>query len=375
MQNESVKIKIFTKLMLWCSVINYVGINFVQANWGADSSIASRTEMSYFLYSLIVFLILIFIFNTNVTLSVPKYFVLSYWSLWFSAVLAWYFSPMLFISPLILFYFIKSIESGMPSPLSIVKISFLLYFIIFFPAALILLNFADSILVADSGLLAFSDSRTDYGYIAGLAFLLSVTSRTHLRFIFPILIGICIILSENRASIVAICIALSFYLYFSRERRIIVFIIVALGISLSLFWSLDLSIRGDEYFRDSGERILMLYTGFNVFLGQPFFGSGKFYTPIVLYGNYIVEVHNSIVQSLLNFGLIPSLLWYYMVVKFFQKLGIISKTVLIYWFVFGLFHPGFDAFLLGGETLLVFALCAALNFPIVRPIVRPVLTT
>ena len=73
-----------------------------------------------------------------------------------------------------------------------------------------------------------------------------------------------------------------------------------------------------------------------------FFGTGQYYTFVE---KYAVVPHNFIFQSLLNFGIIASVLYCFIIRDLWNSLNDLGKAFLIYSFIVGFFHPGFDAYM------------------------------
>ena len=110
-------------------------------------------------------------------------------------------------------------------------------------------------------------------------------------------------------------------------------------------------------FQDTGSRLSIWLVSIDKISENMLFGSGAFYQNVNV-GNApipgLIEPHNSVLQSLLNFGVIPTLLWFLIFFKFYISLCRNGRVFLIFWLVFGMFHPGFDAFLMTPFTIIVF---------------------
>jgi hypothetical protein len=66
-------------------------------------------------------------------------------------------------------------------------------------------------------------------------------------------------------------------------------------------------------------------------------------------------------QTIINWGLFGLLAWTLLIMKFWRRLGKKGKSILIYLHIYGLFHPGVDAFLITPLTALAFVFATGLG--------------
>lgn len=211
----------------------------------------------------------------------------------------------------------------------------------------------------------FSVSRTDYGCMAGL----TVIWALHRPFRYSkwaiILIAWGIMMSGSRAALLATLAGCGVYAFkyvdrfrFRTNSWIgLAGLIVLVMMSVQFFMS-----RQVGFWQDSGGRSAIALRAWDTILLNPWFGQGHFFQAVfVPEASTWVEVHNSILQSLLNFGFLPTFFWFALIFKFFSDLNLAGRSILAFWGVFGLFHPGFDAFLFVPESNLAFLLAAYLG--------------
>jgi hypothetical protein len=204
----------------------------------------------------------------------------------------------------------------------------------------------------------FSSSRTDYGYLLGILVLILLVQSGPSKWVILPATFLALVLSENRAAFFAVIISLSYLAATVGSRRSAVFVWIllfvgALGLA-SIYLGIDyLEKRGVTFFDDSGDRMEIVVTSLERAFDKNFlFGAGAFYQNVDVSSiGRVVEPHNSILQSILNFGLIPTLLWYALLATTYFKFRPAGRSFLLYWFVFGLFHPGYDAFLFTPESM------------------------
>lgn len=205
----------------------------------------------------------------------------------------------------------------------------------------------------------FASSRTDYGYLLGILVLLLLVQSGASKWVILPAAFLALVLSENRAAFSAVIVSLFYLAVTVGYRRSTVFVWILLFVGafglVSAYLGVDyLEKRGVTFFDDSGDRLEIVVTSLEqAFEKNVLFGTGAFYQNVDVSSiGRVVEPHNSILQSILNFGLIPTLLWYALVVTTYFKFRSAGRSFLLYWFVFGLFHPGYDAFLFTPESMI-----------------------
>lgn len=224
----------------------------------------------------------------------------------------------------------------------------------------------------------FASSRTDYGYLLGILVLLLLVQSGPSKWLILPAAFLALVLSENRAAFFAAIISLSYLAATVGSRRSAVFVWIllfvgALGL-VSIYLGIDyLGKRGVTFFDDSGDRLEILTASLEQAFAKNFlFGAGAFYQNVDIPSiGRVVEPHNSILQSILNFGLISTLLWYALVATIYFKIRPAGRSFLLYWFVFGLFHPGYDAFLFTPESMVPLLLAVHFSHrtgPVHRPL-------
>jgi hypothetical protein len=230
----------------------------------------------------------------------------------------------------------------------------------------------------------FFDSRTPYAFASGLALLLIFLSDRKLLFVLLPVVSIGLALSGSRAGVLAFTAGAVVLLHhYSRLKTIhsalmlittviIVWMAPSFLINASLLdgartyrlinlfqWSqviLDINTVNVGLFAETLDRMAIYKTSLSaIFDGNLWFGRGDYYQAINVRG-ISVEAHNNILQSLLNFGLIVCLCWLFLVARLFRDVHPEGRALLTFLFFFGLFQPGFDAFLFVPAAMAVLVL-------------------
>ena len=225
-----------------------------------------------------------------------------------------------------------------------------------------LFDFAPQLYIVDT-FRGFTLDRVQYSFLSGIALILLLFNRKNIKYqkllIYLLLFGLFI--SMARASLVALILAFTYYEFFGNIKRktkkkflFIIGVLVLIGLAY-LFSSRM------ELFADGGNRIKIINDSLSMILNDGLktllFGYGEYYTTL----HNGVYPHNSVLQTVLNFGLIITSLWLIMLWQLFTKLSVKSKVMFIYIFTFGLFHAGFSAFVFIPITLFGYLCVLILN--------------
>ncbi|MCT7581813.1 hypothetical protein [Aliarcobacter butzleri] len=207
----------------------------------------------------------------------------------------------------------------------------------------------------------FTLDRIQYSFLAGILILFLLFDKKDIKYN-KIILGLtifAIFLAMSRAVIVAIFCALIFYYIIENKNKSqsIKFIIISIIFILIAYFVSNRM----ELFSDGGGRMMLLNhsldkifeSGYKSFL----FGSGDFYTTY-LNGLY---PHNSILQSIMDFGFIITIFWLFLLYRFFKILRNQAKVMFIYIFIFGMFHAGFSVFVFMPITLFGYVCVLILN--------------
>lgn len=193
----------------------------------------------------------------------------------------------------------------------------------------------------------FTLDRIQFSYLTGLLILMIyIQNKIRLKYIILFILLVGLLLAQSRASIVALFISLIFYHISSIKTILIITIALFLfGITWLIFGT-RVDLIGDP-----GGRIEIIYSAIETIFSSNFitvlFGSGNLYT-LAVNG---VQPHNSILQSVLDFGIILTFLWSFILIRFFNVINYEAKTFFIYLVVFGMFQTGFSAFVFLPITL------------------------
>ncbi len=254
------------------------------------------------------------------------------------------------------------IRAGGPDLVTVIPVCYLL-------VPLVILALPDWIdlpfdLYAFDSFRGFGFSRTDYGYLASVSILMLVNKRTALKWPFIALLLVGLALSENRAALLSLLFAVTLFFWprIGIPYRVPVWSIFMGGIVAGIILGFDFSggDRGVGFLQDSGGREEIFSMAWSATFEHPWFGSGGFYQTIMTSDGRSVEAHNALLQSVLNFGIVTTLLWYGLVFRLYCSLRPHGRLFLVNWAIFGIFHPGFDAFLFVPESF--FSLLLAVRY-------------
>lgn len=297
------------------------------------------------------------------------------------------------IFSIICIYWIWGLSPVAPKSLNpIFLILPILFFII--PSIIIELTFGPiSDFYLSGSFRGFFESRTDHAFLTGIALLvILLTNNKNLLIILIPLLATCIALSGSRSGILATTAALTFAAITNgqskRFERLIIIIPCITWIWVASWvlkyfghWNKNpIQIRLINFFPNSsvfkiqsnmdsekigifgntGGRIEIYQRTIEEIINSPFWGKGSFFQQINING-FQVEAHNNILQSILNFGIFATSFWLILLFIHFKRINFSGQALIIYWFVFGFFQPGFDAFLFVPITILVFILSICLK--------------
>lgn len=257
----------------------------------------------------------------------------------------------------------KFVNSNIVNLLIFILLIFIIAPIFFFPFQKYLhyqFNFADSFR-------GFSASRTDYGYLTSTIIILIIASNMHTKikvFLFFIAF-IPLAMSQSRAAFVSVVASGVMAVHWSGidlkdlVRRWVMPIIICCIIFVTSILS---SLRLEDLFSDRGGRLQLWVLSIKTIEQNFWFGSGDFYQQLLLPKSIIpIEPHNSILQSLINFGVIGTTLWYLLIYIHFSQLGWRGKIFIVNWFFFGMFQTSMDAYLFVPEGLVSLLLAVRLG--------------
>lgn len=218
-------------------------------------------------------------------------------------------------------------------------------------------DYAPQLYIYDS-FRGISLDRIQYSFLAGLLILVILTSKRVVYYYAVPLLLLGLYLAQSRAVFAALIVS-AIFLYAMQRRHLLVFIGSCFFLLLVMYL---LGFRPD-FFEDGGARINMLkssvYQLFRYDISGLLLGNTGFYT----LGVDGQQPHNSILQSLLNFGLITTLLWLAVLYQFYKRISKIGRVIFIYVMIFGLFHAGFSAFVFVPITLMSYMFILAASYP------------
>lgn len=219
------------------------------------------------------------------------------------------------------------------------------------------IEFAPQLYIYDS-FRGLTLDRIQYSFLAGLLLLVLLSSRSrNWYYLIPFLI-FGLYLAQSRAVFLALAVAV--IIFYASELRLFV-----KGVLFIIFLLIIMMVLGfrEDFFVDGGNRLELLMNSIDQVLVNGWlsvlFGSGEFYT-LGIDGH---QPHNSILQTMLNFGLIVTVLWLLVLYRFYLVLSKDSKVLFIYVMIFGLFHVGFSAFVFMPMTFMSYMYILALTYP------------
>ncbi len=205
------------------------------------------------------------------------------------------------------------------------------------------------------GFRGFAFDRVEYAFVAGLAFVLIILCRGfggYVRIPLMLLIMYCMWLAQTRFVYVAAAIAL--FTFWGPNKK---FLLLAIMLAAVFLAGVFFGEREEQFVSGRAD----IYSGYLIYLKENLwllvFGAARFYQSF----NDGSVPHNFILQTILNWGLFGLLAWTLLIIKFWQMLGRKGKSILIYLYTYGLFHPGVDAFLIAPLTALAFVFATGLG--------------
>jgi len=205
------------------------------------------------------------------------------------------------------------------------------------------------------GFRGFAFDRVEYAFVAGLAFIVITLYRGlggYVRIPLMLLIMYCMWLSQTRFVYVAAGIAL--FTFFGLNKK---FLLLAIMLAAVFLVGILFGERKEQFVSGRAD----IYSDYFLYLKENIwlliFGAARFYQSF----NDGDVPHNFILQTILNWGLFGLLAWTLLVMRLWQRLGKKGKSILIYLYTYGLFHPGVDAFLITPLTALAFVFATGLG--------------
>lgn len=281
--------------------------------------------------------------------------------------------PMLFFGYLLTFFFYefypKVLSQGIEMDNSLIsKFSLILSIFLFAPLLVFCLHymfntqvyfnleFAPQLYVVDS-FRGLTLDRIQYSFLVGTLLLVVYLERKIIKnYKFILFLSMfALILSMSRAVVVSLIVAILFYKVKSLEK--IIKFLFFLGFFILLIWLYSPRM---DIFSDGGGRVKLLFDSFTTIFSNGYaflFGNGNFYS----LDSSNLYPHNSILQSLMDFGFIVTFLWLLLSLHFFKSLNQESKSFFIFLFLFGCFHPGFSVFIFMPMTIFGYVIVIVLN--------------
>ena len=210
----------------------------------------------------------------------------------------------------------------------------------------------------------FDSSRTTYSFSAAIAVIIHLIERKKKWWLWSLIGLIGLYLASNRTSLLIITFAVFFITFL--DRRVILkfytklFLLLITSISVTILMIFFIRV---ENFYDHSRRIQLLYTHINVWLDNFWFGlGGPNHVNYLLINDNIVDfppvpAHNFLLESLVSFGFIATIIWLTLLWIFFKKLNNPGRILFFVTLLFGIFHNGFGLGVMNTFMFSCYLLC------------------
>ena len=331
------------------AAISYCFVGYLSINtWGVVnyvSRLGYTVDIIYINIIISSLLFLIIIINNIKIIQFPKVFLFSLLYLFISLVINNNFPSINIIYSTLFIYCVFYLPKiiGINTNFNNKFYFFLLFFCLspillyIFQKIIILDNFQIPPLYVFGSFRGFSFDRIEYSLMLGYCLILIMARKKSFNFAIFLIAGYGLILSESRAALLSLWVSISYIFYGKKYWGLInIFFLICAAI---LVFGGD---RADDLLLSGDREVLYLNSLDYIFSNpiQTFFGSGSLYTP----PSGGVVPHNSIFQTVLNFGFIGLSIWILLLKDFWHNLNRLGRGVFIYINFFGLMHPGFDGF-------------------------------
>lgn len=202
----------------------------------------------------------------------------------------------------------------------------------------------------------FASHKNGYGVLAGISVILLLMSSSRYSLIGIAIILYGILLSRSRATILALGVAVIYFLVVSKKQHLRRFmaIVVTLSIPELIRFLRESGVR-DLFVDDARTTISHRY--WEVISANMFVGSGGVST-VVDFNGMDINAHNFILQSWADYGLFFVLSYLFLGYALWRKTGPQGRVFILFAFVFGLFQPYMDPGVMGYTLMLVYILIA-----------------
>ena len=210
----------------------------------------------------------------------------------------------------------------------------------------------------------FDSSRTTYSFCATIAVIIHLIERKKTWWLWSLTALIGVYLASNRTALFIIIFA-AFFITFL-DRRIILksytklFLLLITSIPMIILMIFFIRV---EDINDHSRRIQLLHTHINVWLDNFWFGlGGPNHLNYLIINDNIVDfrptpAHNFLLESLVSFGIIATIIWLTLLWMFFKKLNDPGRILFVMTLFFGIFHNGFGLGVMNTFMFLCFLLC------------------
>lgn len=202
----------------------------------------------------------------------------------------------------------------------------------------------------------FAYHRNAYGFIAGMTILYLIILNKFKLSVNLLIIGIIsfgIILSESRATIIAVIVMSTYYL--STSVKVFYFRMISLLsiFSILFYFAIDfiseMSTRGESTIFSADDRLALIEEFIIFFSDNLLFGLGG-----TVLSNNGDPVHNFIIQVMVSYGLLVSIPYFFLLWQIWKEGNKGFRTLFGYLLLFGLFQPYFQFGSISNYMLLLF---------------------
>lgn len=214
----------------------------------------------------------------------------------------------------------------------------------------------------------FESSRTTYGCIACVAFVLHLIERRRgwIIYIFLILIGV--FMAQSRAPVILIFTIIFYTIMYDDRLRNKKTVFVFLGASLSVFIMIFIAFgtRGEEALQES-HRFLLINHHINYVTNHLLLGSGGdivLDTIIMSDGEEIFKPsssHNFLIETLVGFGLPVTILWVTVLWMLWKKISRTGRVFILLLIGYGLLHNGFGLGVINSFNFIILLLAISVK--------------
>lgn len=326
-------------------IVGYLSVDTPEGGANYAFHLTNSVNVIYANIVITTLLFLIIIIKNLNLIKLPKLLLIFIFYLFISSVINDKFPSINVIYSIILLYGIFYLPKIIDINISINKKFYLVLLI--FCLSPILLYLMQKIVAFDSfeipplimfgSFRGFAFDRIEYSLMLGYCLILIMSEKKYFNITIFLIACYGLIFSESRAALLSLWVSSSYIFYGKKYWGLINLFFLICGATL-LF--------GGDRAADlvhSGDREVLYSSALSYIFSNTvhmLFGSSSLYTS----PPDGVVPHNSIFQTVLNFGFVGLIIWILLLRDFYRNTNRLGRGVFIYINFFGLIHPGFDGF-------------------------------